>query len=283
MSTTLRGSRRQTGKKRDRFPYGWRLRPVVRPNGAEDFERIPLTLEDVLHPQEEDFIVESPSHWTDVFYLHGVFLSRITGRKGWVVVSDCRVDWGVPGIKAHGPDVAVFSSVKLWDPEIGTFYVTRHRAKKRLAVEVSSKAYRKNDLETKIDEYYRAGVPLYVIAYREKRREGSRLRILGYRAGPTGYEPLEPDEHGRLWLEPFQLWVGVKDERVACYDGATGEEIGDYTAIKQAFEAQKARAESEKARAESERARADAAEARIQDLERELRTRQKNKNHRNSG
>src|SRR5439155_3339123 len=38
--------------KTDPYPYGWRERPVVREDGTEVWERIPLTLDDLLHPEE---------------------------------------------------------------------------------------------------------------------------------------------------------------------------------------------------------------------------------------
>src|SRR5262245_32431575 len=41
----------------DPFYYGWRMRRHVAADGTETLEQIPLTLEDVLHPQEGDFIV----------------------------------------------------------------------------------------------------------------------------------------------------------------------------------------------------------------------------------
>ena len=36
------------------FPYGWREVQRALPDGSVEFDRIPLTLEDVLHPQEGD-------------------------------------------------------------------------------------------------------------------------------------------------------------------------------------------------------------------------------------
>jgi len=35
----------------DPFRYGWRFMHRVGPDGREDLEQVPLTLEDVLHPQ----------------------------------------------------------------------------------------------------------------------------------------------------------------------------------------------------------------------------------------
>ena len=79
------------------------------PDGTESFDQIPLTLEDVLFPEVGDFIVQTDAHDSDVRYLKGVFKSRLTGDPTAAVVSDCRVDWNLQGVRPLGPDIAVFS------------------------------------------------------------------------------------------------------------------------------------------------------------------------------
>ena len=46
----------------DPFRYGWRTVRRPGPNGQEVWEDVPLTLEDVLHPQEGDTISERRRH-----------------------------------------------------------------------------------------------------------------------------------------------------------------------------------------------------------------------------
>ncbi len=46
----------------DPFFYGWRYVQRDAPDGETTWEQVPLTLEDVLHPQEEDFIVQTDLH-----------------------------------------------------------------------------------------------------------------------------------------------------------------------------------------------------------------------------
>jgi hypothetical protein len=43
----------------DPYRYGWRYVRVVAPDGTQRFDQVPLTLEDVLFPEEEDFIADS--------------------------------------------------------------------------------------------------------------------------------------------------------------------------------------------------------------------------------
>ena len=74
---------------------------------------------------------------------------------------------------------------------------------------MTSPGTRRNDVVTKVDEYYRADVPLYVIVdvrYRHGRR--THVQLIGYRHGPSGYEKMALDERGWLWLEEVGVWIG---------------------------------------------------------------------------
>ena len=46
----------------DPYFYGWRFVARPRPDGTVERVQVPLTAEDVLHPQEEDFIVQTSEH-----------------------------------------------------------------------------------------------------------------------------------------------------------------------------------------------------------------------------
>ena len=118
-----------------------------------------------------------------------------------------------------------------------------------------------------------------------------RLVLIAYRYAADGYQRVEPDERGWIWLAPVGLWLGVvRDpqgdfDRLACFDAETGAEVGDYTAVSRALEeataahAQaEARAEIEARRAEAEAHRAETeaeararAEARVRELEEAIR------------
>ena len=73
---------------------------------------MPLTLEDVLHPEVGDIIVQSDPHDSDLA------TSRPCSRRGSrtirtaVVLSDCQVDFNIPGVKPLCPDLAVFFGVR---------------------------------------------------------------------------------------------------------------------------------------------------------------------------
>ncbi len=75
----------------DLYRYGWRYVRRTQADGSETVDEIPLTLEDVLHPEEGDYIVESDPHAGDLAYLRAVFKSRLANDPSAAVLTDCRV------------------------------------------------------------------------------------------------------------------------------------------------------------------------------------------------
>jgi len=162
--------------KSDPYRYGWRYVRVRRPDGTVDFDQVPLVLEDLLHPEVDDFIVQNSAHHDDRGYLKMVFKARLKPDPGAVVLSDCRVDWNIPGVRPLGPDVAVFFGVERdRNYDWATFNVAAEKARPALVIEVTSRNTRKNDLGIKVDYYRRAGVPLYVIA--DVKGRGAKRRV----------------------------------------------------------------------------------------------------------
>ena len=213
----------------DPFRYGWRyvLRPT--PDDPHHFEQVPLTLEDVLHPEEGDQVLCNYDHQRRVRYLADVFLARVADRSDAVVLNDVRIAWDAPGLKAHGPDIMVIFGVRRirnWS----TFDVAQEGARPTLIVEVTSPETRALDLEIKVTHYARAGGPLYVIVDAYEQRGEARLRVLGYELADGEYRPLVPNAEGWLWLAPLKVWIGVQENEVYCFD-AQGWRIGDYAEL----------------------------------------------------
>src|SRR4051794_18258648 len=94
------------------FEYGWRMVRRKGLNGRQEWERIPLTLDDVLHPQEGDVHLPSDPHTDDCTYSRDVLKDRYAGDRSVAVLSDCRILWDVPGLRPHSPDLAVIFGVK---------------------------------------------------------------------------------------------------------------------------------------------------------------------------
>jgi Uma2 family endonuclease len=242
------------------FPYGWRYIKRELPDGRIDFDQVPLTLEDVLHPQMGDVMPQSPPHERDRLYLFDVLKNRTATDPHALVETDLLIIWDIPGLRQHSPDLSVFFDVD--DPLAlrNSFKVADEGMRPRLLIEIVSPDYRDNDVETKVDHYERAGVPWYVIVDR-KDLEGP-VRLIGFQRGPAGFEPMAPNEHGWLWLEPVGIWLGTGDNRVTCFDG-DGKEIGDYDQMCHNWaEAEAKAAEEIQARTRAEAKAAEEAHAR---------------------
>ncbi len=263
-------TRSDAGRRRRR-PLSLRLerRDRAQPDGTASLEQLPLTREDALHPEPGDYIVHSDPHADDIVYFKSVFKALLKHDPSAAVLADCGVDWGLRGIKHVCPDITVLFNVdmKKWPRTEAIFYVKALHARTALVIEVTSRSTRSNDVETKVGYYHRCRVPIYIIVDAMIEERGQRkLKLIGYRYAPAGYEPITPNEHGRIWLDAVGAWLGIVHDahtgidRVACFDATSQAEIGDYTAITQAYAREvEAHARSKKRAAQAE---ADAAEAR---------------------
>lgn len=277
MSTVLKPPAGGGRPESDPFRYGWRYGWKAGPNGQQTRVRLPLTPEDVLHPQEDDFIVQNPEHEEDCHYLKTILAAHLDGRPGVAIFRDQRIDWGVAGIEPHGPDLAILENVpEQLPPQIGTLRLRDFGARPLLVVEVTSPTTREVDLDEKVVEYELSGVPFYAIVDRRVRNEAEELRLLAYRATAQGYVRVKLDAQGWLELEPIGLWLGIEDHHLVCRDGQ-GRRLPNYQEVVQAYrdevQARKeaeARAEAERARAETEAQARQQAEERIRQLEAEL-------------
>jgi colicin import membrane protein len=294
MSTIIEPQASPPPEKEDPWRYGWRYVRRVGPDGTEYIEEVPLRQEDLLFPEESDFVVNTTAHNRDRAYLKSILEAWGLGQEGALVAEDLRVDFGVPGLRPLGPDVVVFAGLNAeWDHDRGTFPVSEFGARTLLTIEVASPDTRRNDFGVKVDFYRRAGTAFYAIVDRHETRRGLDLRLFGFRADPNApnhYSPAPVDERGRLWLEPVRLWLAVEGGRAVLYD-EEGERMLDRNEAMERVaiekeaqqEAEQARQEAEQARQEAEQARQDAeqraaaetearraAEVRYRELEAEL-------------
>ena len=235
----------------DPFRYGWRYVRRPTPNDPDHLEPVPLTLEDVLHPEVGDFIVHSDRHETDRMYLTAVLRARLEAHGRAIVLSDVRVAWDVPDLRPHGPDVMVIPGLRE-RRDWSTFDVAEEGVRPALMIEITSPETRENDVVWKVAHYARAGVAQYVIVDNIGRRGERQLRLLDYRLVGDTYRLQPPDERGWVYLELAALWVGVEGDHVVCY-ADDGTAFGDYaTVVQQAAEAEaRARAAEEQAQREA--------------------------------
>ncbi|HYX22710.1 MAG TPA: Uma2 family endonuclease, partial [Thermoanaerobaculia bacterium] len=155
-------------------------------------------------------------------------------------------------------------------------------------VEVVSPQYeeiRDNDYVAKVEIYQRAGIPEYLIL-EPRFTWRDQILLTGHRLGSDGhYQPIEPDDQGRLLSETTGLLFGEdEDGSVLLIDARTGERLRKPTQLeadeeaaqkRAAREAKARKAAEERAARESERADREAearkaAEAEIARLRAEL-------------
>jgi colicin import membrane protein len=266
----------EPGPQEDPWYYGWRYVEQTGPDGQVNMVQVPLTEEDVLHPQEDDFIVQNDDHTQDCQYLKTILDAHLADRPGVHVFYDHRMDWGVEGIKPHGPDFAVVEGFpEKWDGQRGTFCLGEFGARTLLVIEVTSPTTRRGDLNKKVTEYFQAGIPYYAIVDRQF-QGGEQPRLFAYRAGEQEYVLVQPDAEGWLALEPIGLWLKFEDDRLVCRD-AQGRRFRDYREVmEEAQQAeQRAQAEAQARQQAEQRVQAEAqarqqAEERIRQLEAEL-------------
>jgi len=227
----------------DPFRYGWRYVQNIADDGTIEYDQIPLTLEDLLHPEEEDL----------------------------------RVDWNVPGIKPFGPDITVIMDGEMDPPDKGTFVAREDGSSPLMAIEVTSPSTRKQDFYDKPILMQQVGLPYYFVVDLVAKEK----RVYGYELNSAGcYVGIRPDEHGRVWMASVGLWLGLQGIEVECHNGqdqvmldyAELAKVAEETEVRLRAEAeradeesQRADAEAQKAREADERAKAEAEKARVAD------------------
>lgn len=249
------------------FPYGWRYVQHDADDGSFSYVQVPLTLDDVLHPEEGDQVTQSTDHQRRCRYLCNVFTARLATDPAAVALHEVRISWDVADLKAHGPDLSVILGIRErrnWS----TFNVATEGVRPALIVEVTSPGTRGLDLFQKVDEYDIAGVPLYVIVDFVERQSAPQARLIGYQQLGGVYTTLAADAQGRLWLPPVRLWLGLDDGEVFCYD-ESGTRLGDYSDVVAELAATEAELAAEVQARQQAEDRATAAEARLRALEAE--------------
>lgn len=266
----------------DPYIYGWREVARINSEGRRYFHRIPLTLEDILHPQEDDVRMHSHDHEKMCRYLGNVFQKQLSAHDAAIVLADVRIAWATEGIAPHTPDISVVfgvKQVKNW----ATFSEIQEGTRPTVVVEVTSPSTRHVDLVDKFDEYEAVGVACYALVDCYEQQKRPMQRVLAYRSVAGKFTEVPPHEQGGVWLEPLQLRLAFTDGVLTAYD-EHGKPLLDYAAVSLQLDAEimarqqaEARALEAEARAQAENqarleaeARAQALEARLRQLESEL-------------
>ncbi len=253
----------------DIFFYGWRF-VEHRVNGTTATARMPLTREDVLHPQPEDRVSQNKKHFELCNDLYNGMKAHVAHEQGTVVLHDMLIHWGIEDLK-HAPDIAVIRGVRKFFEE-GIFDLQESQGYVVLVLEVTSPSTWETDVDgkripNKVQEYAQAGAAIYILIHAVKWEEGCPPPIIVYMLGADGkYHKQTPDARGWYWIEALQVWIGPHGEWVAWYD-KDDRKLGTYVEECEArkLAEDKARLTEEKRREEAEARKL--AEDRIRELE----------------
>ncbi len=190
--------------------------------GKSVWSSVPLRQEDLLYPEEEDFIVNNPVHDDICTYLRNALFEAWAAGPGAVVLHDCRVDWGVPASNRSAP---TFPSSRTpcapWDRSDVNVRGGRPGARPLLAVEVTSPTTRNVDLDDKVDLYFAwasRSMPSWIRG--EWPGGGLEIRLLGYRrrTGRCVFPACgRTNAAGSGWTRSACGWR-PKGMRAVCYD-----------------------------------------------------------------
>lgn len=204
----------------DPFFYGWR---------QEAGEQVPLTEDDLLDPQEGDYVSEHTLHQWIVRKLCEILEELFVARRRLDVLvgGNLKMFWRDPRVKKVAPDVVVIPGLD--DPRKGrkSFHERDEGARPVFVLEVTSEATSRTDVEKKPRVYQQAEVPEYFLLdslVTPWTLTGRRLH-----PGSGRYRRIRPDGEGRILAESLEVLftIGADGQSVDLFDARTGEKLRD--------------------------------------------------------
>ncbi|MGL6076332.1 MAG: Uma2 family endonuclease [Fimbriiglobus sp.] len=249
------------------FHIGTRTLITQDASGKTKFEYVPMTLEDYIHPEEEDRFLLSTEHIEITGLINHAFHYNCQDRPSLELWQEMRIDWQHPDIGVHGPDIAIFDNVPAdHDRSARTLYVRDLNLKPLVIVEVTSDATRHVDFEEKYLAYQELGIPHYVIIDIAP-PEGVPRSIQGFRLHRGQYQALRYAPDVGIMIPSIDMYINLTDEGVT-FTNAAGVRIPTPMELIQIAETERQRADAEQQRADAEQQRADAVQQRA-DAERD--------------
>jgi Uma2 family endonuclease len=240
---------------------GWRYDTIVLPDGTTTDIMVPLTEEEFLHPQEDYHLPNSTFHDQASLDAKDIITRRYADRPDVGVFHDLLIRWDIPDLKDHSPDVCVAFGIQNKSQNRTKFIVETEGVRPAFVLEVVSPRYRKADREIKVLHYATARVQEYVIVDRRTYRGQPLEEVLGYRLTASGaYQPISPDDDGRIYCQTLDLWISLQDERLVIQDAQTGDRLLRSDELEALTTQERLRAEQAEQQAEQERLRAEQAE-----------------------
>ncbi len=249
-------------------PHEALFRTVEKPDGEVVVEKVPLSLDVLLHPREEDQMSQSRPHERQLGPLADLLERFLERRPGVAVFSEMMILWEQLGERDVAPDVCVVQGVRDREAVDTSFDPVAEGVGPCLVIEVvssSTRAMVKKDERKNPPLYERMKVEDLVLVYPRRPAEEQELRLDVRRLDVSGrYRANRPGPGGWILLPSVDLRVKVADDglRLLVEDVRTGERL--LTSVEE--EAAR-RAEAEARRTAEERAGQEA-EARCQAEER---------------
>ncbi len=234
-------------------------------------DRFPLTLLDLLYPQEEQegvLIVVTQSFLHDLWTAWlKVMLQNFLGSN-WLITHDVLIRWDYASGKS--PDIAAFPNTPM-PTDQKSYRVGIDGASPVFVLEIISDSTRQADLHAKRLHYAAVGIKEYLII---DLSTASSWQLLGYRLEDRPfYNEIRPDSDGGLTFATIGLrFVAPGDESIDVYEIETGQKLLRPDELKSVADAESARADAESARADAEAEARVKAETRIAELEARLYT-----------
>lgn len=229
---------------------GWRFEVVTQPDGTIANAQVPLTALEFLHPKEGYRLPNSTFHDNVAGDAKDMLTRRYASNPDVGVFRDLLIKWDIADLGDHCPDTFVVFGVHNKEQNRTEFMVADEGVSPAFIVEVVSPRYRQQDRETKVVEYAQAMVQEYIIVDRRTYRKQVLDEVLGYRLVGGHYQPITPDQEGRILCETVGLWIGLQDGRLIMEDAQTGQRLK--TSVELAAENQELAAENQELAAENQ-------------------------------
>lgn len=187
--------------------------------------RVPLTASEFLHPKVGYHLPNSTFHDRITVTTRDILTRRYANRSDVAVFRDLLVEWNRPDLGDHALDIAVVFGIQDPGRDRSRFIEAEEGGRPAFILEVVSPRYRREDREIKVVEYAQAQVQEYVIVDRRMYRGQLLDEVLGYQLVSGHYQPLTPDEEGRISCETVGLWISLRDGQLVMEDMQTGEQL----------------------------------------------------------
>ncbi len=263
-----------TSQAEDLALTGWRDVEEMQPDGTVKKIQVPLTPMEFLHPEEGYYLPSNTFHEDVTSDARDMLRNRYEEDPTVGVFTDLSIEWDIPDLKKHCPDMFVAFGIRNKEQYRSTFVVRDEGVRPVFVLEVVSPRYRKEDKQTKVLQYEQASIGEYVIIDRRSRRGQEIDEVLGYRLVAGRYLPIISDDDGRIPCETIGLWIGMQDGRLVLSDMETGERLLKSTELKAQNQELKAQKQEWEAQKQEWQAKFTELEAHLRELEDEREGRQ---------